>query len=203
MKTLGGARLLRASLLQPLRDLGTITARLDCLDELLADESLFSNLSAVLAKFPRRMEHIVGQLAVRSKKRQGGDAARRIATLVEGVLQVKSALQMVPALALALEEVKRSSSNSKEAGTSLPKYPMSTFCKGDSLVSFLITPPSRHRVSGIGPPPLTNGQCPVFGPPGSMCGSRGVPCRWRISNVQTSQPPVVGTNRRRGERIYP
>ncbi|KAK4557813.1 hypothetical protein RGQ29_007542 [Quercus rubra] len=53
-KTIGGTRLLRANLLQPLKDIETINARLDCLDELMSTEQLFFGLSQVLRKFPKR-----------------------------------------------------------------------------------------------------------------------------------------------------
>ncbi|KAL2903071.1 DNA mismatch repair protein MSH4 [Bienertia sinuspersici] len=46
-------RLLRANLLQPLKDIETINARLDCLDELMSNEQLFFGLSQVLRKFPK------------------------------------------------------------------------------------------------------------------------------------------------------
>jgi len=52
-KTTGGARLLRANLLQPLKDIQTINARLDCLDELMSNEELFFGLTQGLRKFPK------------------------------------------------------------------------------------------------------------------------------------------------------
>ncbi|KAG7547186.1 RNA recognition motif domain [Arabidopsis suecica] len=44
-KTVGGTRLLRANLLQPLKDIETINTRLDCLDELMSNEQLFFGIS--------------------------------------------------------------------------------------------------------------------------------------------------------------
>ncbi|CAI0413179.1 unnamed protein product [Linum tenue] len=52
-KTIGGTRLLRANLLQPLKDTETINTRLDCLDELMKNEQLFFGLTQVLRKFPK------------------------------------------------------------------------------------------------------------------------------------------------------
>ncbi|CAN1748282.1 DNA mismatch repair protein MSH4 [Linum perenne] len=52
-KTAGGTRLLRANLLQPLKDIETINARLNCLDELMSNEQLFFGLTQVLRKFPK------------------------------------------------------------------------------------------------------------------------------------------------------
>jgi hypothetical protein len=51
--TKGGAQLLKASLLQPVRDIATIDARLDALDEVLRDETLYIALSSLLAKVPK------------------------------------------------------------------------------------------------------------------------------------------------------
>ena len=51
--TKGGAQLLKASLLQPLRDVATIDARLDALDEILRDETLFIALTSLLSKVPK------------------------------------------------------------------------------------------------------------------------------------------------------
>lgn len=51
--TKGGAQLLKASLLQPVRDIATIDARLDALDEVLRDETLYIALASLLAKVPK------------------------------------------------------------------------------------------------------------------------------------------------------
>ena len=51
--TKGGAQMLKASLLQPLRDIATIEARLDALDEILRDETLFIALTSLLSKVPK------------------------------------------------------------------------------------------------------------------------------------------------------
>lgn len=47
-KSVGGTRLLRANLLQPLKDKNTINTRLDCLDELTSDEQIFFGISQAL-----------------------------------------------------------------------------------------------------------------------------------------------------------
>ncbi|CAI7861248.1 unnamed protein product, partial [Closterium sp. NIES-53] len=52
-KTVGGARLLKANLLQPLKDKETIKLRLDCLEEIINDESLYSALSNILQQLPK------------------------------------------------------------------------------------------------------------------------------------------------------
>ena len=51
--TKGGAQLLKASLLQPMRDITTVDARLDALDEILGDETLYIGLRSLLSKVPK------------------------------------------------------------------------------------------------------------------------------------------------------
>jgi hypothetical protein len=55
-KTKCGARLLRANLLQPLRDIGTLTLRYDCLEELLQDDELAFNVAACLKQLPKDLD---------------------------------------------------------------------------------------------------------------------------------------------------
>ena len=47
------AQLLKATLLQPVRDIPTINARLDALDELLRNEPLFMALTQLLKQMPK------------------------------------------------------------------------------------------------------------------------------------------------------
>ena len=49
-QTVGGKRLLRATLLQPRRSLPTLLPRLDCLEALLSDEGLFMALGSLLKR---------------------------------------------------------------------------------------------------------------------------------------------------------
>ncbi|CAI7883946.1 unnamed protein product [Closterium sp. NIES-54] len=61
-KTVGGARLLKANLLQPLKDKETIKLRLDCLEEIINDESLYSALSNILQQLPKDLAiHSLGK----------------------------------------------------------------------------------------------------------------------------------------------
>ena len=55
-KTRAGARLLRANLLQPLRDIGTLNLRYDCIEELLAQDELLGNIGACLAQLPHDLD---------------------------------------------------------------------------------------------------------------------------------------------------
>jgi DNA mismatch repair protein MSH4 len=47
------ARLLKASLVQPSRDLPTINGRLDCVEELVSDDDLFASIEELVSKFPK------------------------------------------------------------------------------------------------------------------------------------------------------
>ena len=51
--TKGGAQLLKATLLQPVCSVATIDARLDALDEILRDETLYVALKSLLSKVPK------------------------------------------------------------------------------------------------------------------------------------------------------
>lgn len=51
------ARLLKASLVQPSRDLPTINGRLQCVEELVNDDELFHSIEEVVAKFPKARAH--------------------------------------------------------------------------------------------------------------------------------------------------
>ncbi|XP_021631805.1 DNA mismatch repair protein MSH4 isoform X3 [Manihot esculenta] len=90
-KTIGGTRLLRANLLQPLKDVETINTRLDCLDELMSNEQLFFGLSQVLRKFP---------------KDTGTDNARRSRVLISSIILLKTALEALPLLSKVLKDAK-------------------------------------------------------------------------------------------------
>ncbi|KAI9173908.1 hypothetical protein LWI28_008577 [Acer negundo] len=59
--TIKWTRLLRANLLQPLKDIETINTRLDCLDELMSNEQLFFGLSQVLRKFPKETGEVIDE----------------------------------------------------------------------------------------------------------------------------------------------
>jgi DNA mismatch repair protein MSH4 len=58
-KTKSGARLLRASLLQPLRDISTLTMRYDAVDELAQEHDLAFNVSTCLATLPKDLDKCV------------------------------------------------------------------------------------------------------------------------------------------------
>ncbi|XP_062027978.1 DNA mismatch repair protein MSH4 isoform X1 [Rosa rugosa] len=114
-KTVGGyvwSRLLRANLLQPLKDIETINARLDCLDELMSNEQLFFGLSQVLRKFPKESDRVLCHFCFKPKKItnkvMGVDNARKSQLLVSSIILLKTALDALPLLSTALKDAKSS-----------------------------------------------------------------------------------------------
>lgn len=97
-RTRAGARLLRVTLLQPPRDVATIQARLDCLEEVLGSEALFGALSQLLPQL--RCLDWLGQFAVQ-KKRNGPDAAH-CAAAISSLLELRATLQLLVPLRTAL-----------------------------------------------------------------------------------------------------
>ncbi|KAG5228944.1 DNA mismatch repair protein [Salix suchowensis] len=109
-KTTGGTRLLRANLLQPLKDITTINTRLDCLDELMSNEQLFFGLSQALRKFPKETDRVLCHFCFKPKKVTnevaGADNARRSQVLISSIILLKTALDALPLLSKALKDAK-------------------------------------------------------------------------------------------------
>ncbi|XP_018447150.1 DNA mismatch repair protein MSH4 isoform X1 [Raphanus sativus] len=112
-KTVGGTRLLRANLLQPLKDIETINTRLDCLDELMSNEQLFYGLSQVLRKFPKetgKQNRVLCHFCFKPKKVTeavlGFDNTRRSQNMISSIILLKTALDALPLLAMALKDAK-------------------------------------------------------------------------------------------------
>ncbi|KAB2622714.1 DNA mismatch repair protein MSH4-like [Pyrus ussuriensis x Pyrus communis] len=109
-KTVGGSRLLRANLLQPLKDIETINARLDCLDELMSNEQLFFGLAQVLRKFPKESDRVLCHFCFKPKKITnkvvGVDCARKSQVLVSSIILLKTALDALPLLSRVLKDAK-------------------------------------------------------------------------------------------------
>ena len=100
VRSKGGARLLKANLVQPTRDLPTIAARLDTVGELLEQEDLRLGLSSVLAQFPKDLGRIICQFGIQGvKARKETD---RIAAAIRSVLELRQALTVVKELSAAL-----------------------------------------------------------------------------------------------------
>ncbi|KAI8529853.1 hypothetical protein RHMOL_Rhmol11G0006600 [Rhododendron molle] len=104
----GWTRLLRANLLQPLKDIETINARLDCLDELMSNEQLFFGLSQVLRKFPKETDRVLCHFCFKPKKVTnevlGIDNARKSQILISSVILLKTALDALPLLSKVLKD---------------------------------------------------------------------------------------------------
>ncbi|CAN8324945.1 unnamed protein product [Cochlearia groenlandica] len=109
-KTVGGTRLLRANLLQPLKDIQTINTRLDCLDELMSNEQLFFGLSQVLRKFPKETDRVLCHFCFKPKKVTqavlGFDNTRRSQNMISSIILLKTALDALPLLATVLKDAK-------------------------------------------------------------------------------------------------
>ncbi|GAB4835004.1 MutS protein msh4 [Ancistrocladus abbreviatus] len=108
-RTIGGTRLLRANLLQPLKDIETITARLDCLDELMSNEHLFFGLVQVLRKFPKETDRILCHFCFKPKRvtnEASFDCAKRSQILISSIILLKTALDALPLLSKVLREAK-------------------------------------------------------------------------------------------------
>ncbi|KAG2679885.1 hypothetical protein I3760_11G072100 [Carya illinoinensis] len=109
-KTIGGTRLLRANILQPLKDIETINARLDCLDELMSNEQLFFGLSQVLRKFPKETDRVLCHFCFKPKKITnevlGVDYARKSQILISSIILLKTALDALPLLSKVLKDAK-------------------------------------------------------------------------------------------------
>ncbi|KAF7828437.1 DNA mismatch repair protein MSH4 isoform X1 [Senna tora] len=109
-KTIGGTRLLRANLLQPLKDIQTLNARLDCLDELMSNEQLLFGLSQVLRKFPKETDRVLCHFCFKPKKVTNeslvADHAKKSQVLVSSVILLKTALDALPLLSKVLKDAK-------------------------------------------------------------------------------------------------
>ncbi|KAL4430860.1 hypothetical protein ABPG75_006116 [Micractinium tetrahymenae] len=100
-KTRCGARLLRANLLQPLRDIATLNARYDCVEELMEEGEMAFSVAACLAQLPSDLDKMCGCLNLRPAKSEAG-TLRRIAGMIQSFILLHEALAVLPSLAAAL-----------------------------------------------------------------------------------------------------
>uniref|UniRef100_A0A7N0VI26 DNA mismatch repair protein MSH4 n=2 Tax=Kalanchoe fedtschenkoi TaxID=63787 RepID=A0A7N0VI26_KALFE len=109
-KTIGGTRLLRANLLQPLKDIETIEGRLDCLDELMSNEQLFFGLSQVLRKFPKETDRVLCHFCFKPRKVSNevlsDDHSKKSQVLVASIILLKTALDALPLLSKVLKDAR-------------------------------------------------------------------------------------------------
>jgi DNA mismatch repair protein MSH4 len=101
-RTRAGGRLLRATLLQPLRDVPTLEARYDALAELRVRPELLLAVDGGLAALPANPDAVLGALALRPAARGDAAAPRRVAAAVGAVLSLRELLRSLPPLAEAL-----------------------------------------------------------------------------------------------------
>ncbi|KAJ3689018.1 hypothetical protein LUZ61_018182 [Rhynchospora tenuis] len=111
-RTFGGARLLRANLLQPLKDIETIKARLDCLDELMSNEELFFGLAQGLRKFPKETDKVLCHFCFKPKKVTDEllkpPNGRKSQMIISDIIVLKTALDALPFLSKVLRDAKSS-----------------------------------------------------------------------------------------------
>ncbi|KAH6771748.1 MUTS-like protein 4 [Perilla frutescens var. hirtella] len=136
-RTVGGTRLLRANLLQPLKDIETINARLDCLDELMSNEQLFFGLSQALRKFPKETDKVLCHFCFKQKKVTSGvlvsDNSRKSQILISSIILLKTALDSLPLLSKVL----------KDASCYLLKNIYKSICENEKFASM------RRRIGEV------------------------------------------------------
>uniref|UniRef100_A0A0E0Q8C6 DNA mismatch repair proteins mutS family domain-containing protein n=1 Tax=Oryza rufipogon TaxID=4529 RepID=A0A0E0Q8C6_ORYRU len=103
-------RLLRANLLQPLKDIQTINTRLDCLDELMSNEELFFGLTQGLRKFPKESDKVLCHFCFKPKKDTDEVLkpanGRKSQGLISDIIVLKTALDAIPFLSKVLRGAK-------------------------------------------------------------------------------------------------
>ena len=102
-----GAQLLRANILQPLRDIPTLNARFDALEELRNSRDLMLSVIACLGQMPRNIEGMCASLILQPAKTESG-TIRRIQAMVSAFIQLKGVLTSLPILASLLSSAESS-----------------------------------------------------------------------------------------------
>ena len=109
-RTFGGARLLRANLLQPSKSRATLEARLDAVAEIIDDTSLVESLEDRLRHLPPFLEKLLFRFVscpkVGPHAFQGAPSdvySRQIGSRIQALLSLRSFLVACPGLAHALE----------------------------------------------------------------------------------------------------
>lgn len=96
-KTIGGARLLRANILQPPCDLGTITMRQEVVSELTEKEDLFDNIQTVIARF-LDIDHVLSMCVQIPKQ----ETLKTAEANINNIIYLKHILELVDPLRNAL-----------------------------------------------------------------------------------------------------
>jgi len=103
--TTGGKKMLKMSLVQPLRDIDTIRARQKAVQELLENPDLLKSLSGIMAKVPKDHEAVCLQFATNFPSLRA-DKSKWISQTVGKLLRLKSLLELLPSLAQELEQAR-------------------------------------------------------------------------------------------------
>lgn len=98
-KTPGGARLLRANILQPPSDLETITMRQDAVGELTEKEEVFYNLQTVIGQFPD-VDHLLALLLQIPKQ----ETIKIAESKITNIIYLKHTLELIEPLKEALKD---------------------------------------------------------------------------------------------------
>lgn len=101
LATHGGRRLLRANLLQPLRDMNTLCTRQDAVAELLERPRLHEALIEALGKCPNDADAVTVRLAAPPPKAGTQASPSALAARLNDLLKVKAAVRCAPMLAAA------------------------------------------------------------------------------------------------------
>uniref|UniRef100_K1PAT4 MutS-like protein 4 n=1 Tax=Magallana gigas TaxID=29159 RepID=K1PAT4_MAGGI len=96
-KTIGGARLLRANILQPPCDLGTITMRQEVVSELTEKEDVFDNIHTVIARF-LDIDHVLSMCVQIPKQ----ETLKTAEANINNIIYLKHILELVDPLRNAL-----------------------------------------------------------------------------------------------------
>ena len=98
---------MRANILQPLRDIPTLHARYDALEELLQKSDLLRSVCTCLSQMPRNIDGMVGSLILHPAKTDKG-TLRRIQSMVSAFIQLKELLTALSPMADALSTAQSS-----------------------------------------------------------------------------------------------
>jgi len=95
-----GKRVLRSNILQPLLDISSLNARLDCVEEILGNEKNFFEVGSLLGEFNVDLSHFLTQFTHAKKT----SANRSGPSVVMNIICLRKILEKLPLLFEKLEE---------------------------------------------------------------------------------------------------
>ncbi|RWS28022.1 mutS protein 4-like isoform X1 [Leptotrombidium deliense] len=116
-RTRSGGRLLRATLMEPPSDEPTIQCRLDCVEELLTTPDVLPQLQHLLNVYVD-VEHVISAIIQKPKVENDKSCERKI----DSIILLKNALELIPALKMALQFLKHPLFQTHCEVLSDPKY---------------------------------------------------------------------------------